>query len=191
MLQLSMASGYGAVAVTEYLVGYRQLPDTMSCDGQRMAAASAVMMERVAALCPDVPSRVLGWGLGNLLLHAARREAKRGHLLASAKLMGWACKCDPRGALTGALTIAYEQLERRIPRAAAETVEVAPLYHEREPGFPPPGPPSGLLGQRMKKLAPLDAKRAPVRVLTRPSSADDDSSQSPEQRARTWAESGE
>lgn len=78
-LYLRIAEHYQFRVVPDFLVGYRKLTDSMSCDYRTMARSHHLVMEAVKAKHPGVPPLLFNLSSSNLYIYFAHESARSGN----------------------------------------------------------------------------------------------------------------
>lgn len=78
-LHLRIAEHYQFKLVREYLVGYRQIASSMSCNYSAMAKSHSLIMADVRPQHPELPSSIYHWATSNSYLYLAFRSNSSGH----------------------------------------------------------------------------------------------------------------
>lgn len=70
-LHLRIAEHYQFKVVPEFLVGYRQIPSSMSCNYAAMAKCQALIMADVRPRHPEIPASIDRWSNSNFYIYLA------------------------------------------------------------------------------------------------------------------------
>ena len=70
-LHLRIAEHYQFKVVPEYLVGYRQITSSMSCNFAAMAKSQSLIMAEVRQQHPEIPSSIYRWSSSNFYIYLA------------------------------------------------------------------------------------------------------------------------
>ncbi|MCU0543132.1 MAG: glycosyltransferase family 2 protein [Oscillatoriaceae cyanobacterium Prado104] len=77
-LHLRIAKYYQFKVVPEYLVGYRQIASSMSCNYAAMAKGHSLIMADVRRDCREVPEKVYRWSSSNFYIYLAVKSDRNG-----------------------------------------------------------------------------------------------------------------
>ena len=94
-LYLRLAEHYRYAVVSEYLVGYRYLPDSMSSDYQSMANSHRWLMEAGREKHPEIPATVFNWSAGHFYLYLLVKSFNEGNDRATLHWLRAALRVDP------------------------------------------------------------------------------------------------
>lgn len=166
LLQLMLASQGPACAAGEFLVGYRQSAEAMSCDVGRMAASArlARRLHRAAVPGIDAPRWLRRWIKAHGLLLAANAAAAGGRTGHAIRLLAEATLIDPLAAGV-AIVGRTRSLARRRRHPAARSVNFFDIDPARPDGNmklgdeASPGLFAKLQLQRLERIAALDRYR--------------------------------
>ncbi|MGL5063409.1 MAG: glycosyltransferase family 2 protein [Microcoleus sp.] len=78
-LHLRIAQYYQFKVVPEYLVGYRQIASSMSCNYAAMAKGHSLIMTDVRRYHREVPERVYRWSSSNFYIYLAVKSSSNGN----------------------------------------------------------------------------------------------------------------
>ncbi len=78
-LHLRIAQYYQFKVVSEYLVGYRQIASSMSCNYAAMAKGHSLIMADVRRYHREVPERVYRWSSSNFYIYLAVKSNRNGN----------------------------------------------------------------------------------------------------------------
>lgn len=78
-LHLRIAQYYQFKVVPEYLVGYRQIASSMSCNYEAMAKGHSLIMEDVRRYHSKVPEKVYYWSSSNFHIYLAVKSNRNGN----------------------------------------------------------------------------------------------------------------
>lgn len=79
-LHLRIAQHYQFKVVPEYLVGYRQIASSMSCNYTAMAKGHSLIMTNVRQQHPEIPSIIYRWSSSNFYIYlAVKSNRSRNH----------------------------------------------------------------------------------------------------------------
>ena len=70
-LHLRIAEHYEFQVVPEYLVGYRQIASSMSCNYAAMAKCHSLIMADIRQQHPEIPSKIYRWSSSNFYIYLA------------------------------------------------------------------------------------------------------------------------
>lgn len=167
LLQLRIATRYRFGCVPEYLVGYRQLPGSMSSDTWQMRRSHQLMLAKIKALCPALPNRLLRWSLANYDIGLAAMLVRNDSVARGLALLGRAAISDPLAVFDRLFLSPYGvRLARaclsRLIRGILPEVDSndgrRPPFMTADPVDRGQSAPGGLMGRRLLKLACLDRK---------------------------------
>ncbi len=120
LLQLNIAARYPIASLPAYLVGYRQLPDAMSKNVERMfvsqVRAEALFRSAHAGLA--IPARAWRWNRASSALTLCRNRARRGRLLGTMASLARAFAGDPAGTALAILDHALLVIQRACGRVS-------------------------------------------------------------------------
>lgn len=77
-LYLRIAEFYQFRVVPEFLIGYRKLPGTMSCDYRRMAQSHELMLQSVYQKYPEMPALIYRLSRSSFYMYLAHQSHQRG-----------------------------------------------------------------------------------------------------------------
>ena len=78
-LFLRIAEHYQFKVVPEFLVGYRQIPSSMSCNYAAMAKSHSLIMADVRQQHPEIPSSIYRWSSSNFYIYLAVKSNRSGN----------------------------------------------------------------------------------------------------------------
>ncbi|MFP5270927.1 glycosyltransferase family 2 protein [Coleofasciculus sp.] len=78
-LYLRIAECYQVRVVPEFLIGYRQLTNSMSRNYQSMAKSQSLVLEAVQKRHPEIPAAVYQWSISNFYMYLAHQSSKDGN----------------------------------------------------------------------------------------------------------------
>jgi len=78
-LHLRIAQHYQFKVVPEYLVGYRQITSSMSCNFTAMAKSQSLIMADVQQRHPEIPSSIYRWSSSNFYIYLAVKSNRSGN----------------------------------------------------------------------------------------------------------------
>ncbi|MEG4014134.1 MULTISPECIES: glycosyltransferase family 2 protein [unclassified Microcoleus] len=78
-LHLRIAEHYQFIVVPEYLVGYRQISSSMSCNYAAMAKGHSLIMANVRQQHPEIPSNIYRWSSSNFYIYLAVKSNRSGN----------------------------------------------------------------------------------------------------------------
>jgi glycosyltransferase involved in cell wall biosynthesis len=79
-LHLRIAEHYQFKVVPEFLVGYRQITTSMSCNFAAMAKSHSLIMANVRQLHPEIPTNIYRWSSSNFYIYlAVKSNRSRNH----------------------------------------------------------------------------------------------------------------
>jgi glycosyltransferase involved in cell wall biosynthesis len=78
-LHLRIAEKYQFKVVSEYLVGYRQITSSMSCNFAAMAKSQSLIMADVRQQHPEIPSSIYRWSSSNFYIYLAVKSNRSGN----------------------------------------------------------------------------------------------------------------
>ncbi|MEG3894238.1 MULTISPECIES: glycosyltransferase [unclassified Microcoleus] len=78
-LHLRIAEHYQFKVVPEYLVGYRQIASSMSCNFGEMAKSQSLIMADVRQQHPEIPSSIYRWSSSNFYIYLAVKSNRSGN----------------------------------------------------------------------------------------------------------------
>jgi len=78
-LHLRIAQHYQFKVVPEYLVGYRQIASSMSCNYPAMAKCHSLIMADVRQQHPEIPSNIYRWSSSNFYIYLAVKSNRSGN----------------------------------------------------------------------------------------------------------------
>ncbi len=78
-LHLRIAENYQFKVVSEYLVGYRQITSSMSCNFAAMAKSQSLIMADVRKQHPEIPSSIYRWSSSNFYIYLAVKSNRSGN----------------------------------------------------------------------------------------------------------------
>ncbi|MBE9186705.1 glycosyltransferase family 2 protein [Microcoleus sp. LEGE 07076] len=78
-LHLRIAQHYQFKVVPEYLVGYRQIPSSMSCNYAAMAKGHSLILADVREQHPEIPSTIYHWSSSNFYIYLAVKSNRSGN----------------------------------------------------------------------------------------------------------------
>jgi len=78
-LHLRIAEHYQFKVVPEYLVGYRQIASSMSCNYPAMAKCHSLIMADVRQQHPEIPSNIYRWSSSNFYIYLAVKSNRSGN----------------------------------------------------------------------------------------------------------------
>ena len=78
-LHLRIAEKYQFKVVPEYLVGYRQITSSMSCNFAAMAKSQSLIMADVRQQHPEIPSSIYRWSSSNFYIYLAVKSNRSGN----------------------------------------------------------------------------------------------------------------
>jgi glycosyltransferase involved in cell wall biosynthesis len=94
-LYLRLAERYRFRVVPEFLVGYRQVENSMSCDGVAMARAHALLLAAVRRRHPEIPLYVYRWSESRSCWYLGQKLTRCGGHLRALGLLSRAALSDP------------------------------------------------------------------------------------------------
>lgn len=77
-LYLRIAERYAVNVVPEFLVGYRQSTDSMSCSSDLMAQSHELVLNIALKNHPEIPAILYQWSMSNVCVHLAYQNLKTG-----------------------------------------------------------------------------------------------------------------
>jgi len=78
-LHLRIAEHYQFTVVPEYLVGYRQITSSMSCNYAAMAKSHSLIMADIRQQHPEIPSSIYRWSSSNFYIYLAVKSNGNGN----------------------------------------------------------------------------------------------------------------
>jgi glycosyltransferase involved in cell wall biosynthesis len=93
-LHLRIAEHYQFKVVPEFLVGYRQITSSMSCNFAAMAKSHSLIMADVRQQHPEIPSSIYRWSSSNFYIYLAFRSNSSGNYRSTLSWLYRACKED-------------------------------------------------------------------------------------------------
>ena len=78
-LHLRIAENYQFKVVSEYLVGYRQITSSMSCNFAAMAKSQSLIMADVQQKHPEIPNSIYRWSSSNFYIYLAVKSNRSGN----------------------------------------------------------------------------------------------------------------
>ncbi|MEG4802111.1 glycosyltransferase family 2 protein [Microcoleus sp. ARI1-B5] len=78
-LHLRIAEHYQFKVVPEYLVGYRQISSSMSCNYAAMAKGHSLIMADVRQKHPEIPNSIYRWSSSNFYIYLAVKSNRSGN----------------------------------------------------------------------------------------------------------------
>lgn len=78
-LHLRIAEYYQFKVVPEFLVGYRQILSSMSCNYTAMAKSQALIMADVQQKHPEIPAKLYQWSYSNFYVYLAVKSNRNGN----------------------------------------------------------------------------------------------------------------
>lgn len=93
-LHLRIAEHYQFKVVPEFLVGYRQITSSMSCNFAAMAKSHSLIMADVRQQHPEIPSSIYRWSSSNFYIYLAFRSNSSGNYRSTLFWLYRACKED-------------------------------------------------------------------------------------------------
>ena len=78
-LHLRIAENYQFKVVSEYLVGYRQITSSMSCNFAAMAKSHSLIMADVRQQHPEIPNSIYRWSSSNFYIYLAVKSNRSGN----------------------------------------------------------------------------------------------------------------
>ena len=94
MIQLRIASAYRVAAVPEYLVGYRDRPDSMSSDDEQILRSWNLVYERIRSEV-ELPHDLMRWHNADVNMTLAEANALKGDRINALRSLGKALWLDP------------------------------------------------------------------------------------------------
>ncbi|MEZ2275913.1 MAG: glycosyltransferase family 2 protein [Microcoleus sp.] len=76
-LFLRIAEHYQFKVVPEFLVGYRQIPSSMSCNYAAMAKSHSLIMADVRERHPEIPAKIYGWSNSSFYMYNLAVKSNR------------------------------------------------------------------------------------------------------------------
>ncbi|RPH35239.1 glycosyltransferase family 2 protein [bacterium] len=113
---LRIAERYLFDVVPEFLVGYRQTPDSMSWQYTSMERSHALIMDGLRQRHPGLPERIFHWSLGNYCLYLRGKSYDKGRYGVSLRFLFRAVWHDPLRLL---LPFVYSSFFKCLLRIAA------------------------------------------------------------------------
>lgn len=108
-LYLRIAEHYRFRVVPEFLIGYRQVTPSMSCDDASMATSHRLIIAEVQHRHPEIPARVFRWSKSRFYWYLGQKCYRGGHYGRSLSWLFRAAWFDPA-------VLLYGQLYRRVAR---------------------------------------------------------------------------
>ena len=93
-LHIRIAEHYQFKVVPEYLVGYRQITSSMSCNYAAMAKSHSLIMADVRQRHPEIPSSVYRWSSSSFYIYLAFRSSSTDNHRSTLSWLYRACKED-------------------------------------------------------------------------------------------------
>ncbi len=93
-LHLRIAEHYQFNVVPEYLVGYRQIASSMSCNYAAMAKSHSLIMADVRQRHPEIPSNIYRWSSSNFYIYLAVKSNRSGNHRSTLSWLAQAFKED-------------------------------------------------------------------------------------------------
>jgi len=121
LVQARLAALGAVVAVPEYLVGYRQLPDAMSRDDRRMNRSWQHALQLYLGEHPELDPSVVAWAMGAVVAERAVLDLRDGQYAAGLRGVRRAFELDPQGA-RDAFGYAFAQQCYRLARRPVRAV---------------------------------------------------------------------
>lgn len=94
-LYLRLAECYRFRVVPEFLIGYRQVEGSMSCNGAPMARAHALLLAGIRRRHPEIPGKVYRWSNSRSFWYLGQKCTRCGDHLRALGLLAKAVFCDP------------------------------------------------------------------------------------------------
>jgi glycosyltransferase involved in cell wall biosynthesis len=118
-LYLRIAEHHQFRAVPECLVGYHQGAETMSADWRRMDRSYRILMAKVRARHPEIPSHVFRWSEASFLVYLAVKSGR-------ARLPGTALQLLARSVSLDPLMLTYGRWHRLLAKNLLGTLDWYP-----------------------------------------------------------------
>ena len=155
-LQLRLAASFTVEVVTEYLVGYRVAPNSMSSDPDRMHRSWRRALDLFEASGGTLNPRAVRWNAGYHALRRAEANARARHPAAAVREVALALSLDP--ARTAA-KLAYRGVRAVRQALSGSDARPVPVHYfdmsTKQASPPPPGEIAALAGA----LAGWDKRR--------------------------------
>ncbi len=135
-LALAIAESEPVGLAPSYLVGYRQLPGTMSADGPRMRRSMEMVLGAIEARRPDLPARLFELGRMHADLYTAGLALNRRDWPTFARLLARGVGRVPGSAARLLGCALFWRLREAIPTTGTEVGFFALDPHERLPALP-------------------------------------------------------
>ena len=135
LLQLRIAARYRFAEVSEYLVGYRKLPDSMSSNTIQMIRSGVLAVNKALSECRDVPGLSARAMLGRYELLRIKSNLREGRLAEGLRDLSRALAISPHFVM-GALWAELLTLAAKIQRLAASAVSASntrPHFYDLDP----------------------------------------------------------
>ncbi len=94
-LYLRLAEVYQFRVIPEFLVGYRQLSNSMSKDYSAMAKSLQLVLEKVQKRHPNIPPFIYQWSLSNFYIYLAHKSNENDQYQEALKWLAQALRLDP------------------------------------------------------------------------------------------------
>lgn len=94
-LYLRIAEHYRVGVVPEFLVGYRQVANSMSRNCDSMAKSQALVLEAAQQRCPEIPSSIYRWSTSRFSLYLAHQSYRSENTQQTLHWLHRAFKLDP------------------------------------------------------------------------------------------------
>ncbi|WP_162560150.1 glycosyltransferase family 2 protein [Methylotetracoccus oryzae] len=173
LLQLRIAGRYRFGCVRECLVGYRQRPDSMSSQAGKMLRSYRLALSLIEAERPGLPARLARWSIANYATVLAPTLARGGRVMQALGLFARAAIGDPVATVYRVLLSPYGyrlaaaclvSLMRR-SRSQPITDGARQPFLTAATAVPSEKPALDLIAWRLRRLASVDSRLAPVRTV--------------------------
>jgi len=121
LLQLRIAARYKFGEVSEYLVGYRRLPDNMSSNAEQMVRSGILAVTKALSECRDIPGLAANAMLKRYEWQRLKVSVKKGHVRHSLQFLARQFATSP-GFVVSTLWTDFLALATRLSRAVATVV---------------------------------------------------------------------